>query len=265
MERLIALLDHRRPDAALARLNRDGRLDGAPPALTELLQQAIAYGELTGGAFDVTIKPLADALRSGNLASGSLASGAREALRARVDYRQIAVEGESIRLAIPGAAVTLDGIAKGRVIDEGIAALRQHGFDDILVEAGGDLRAVGVRSDGAAWQVGIAHPRRPAGDLLARLALSGAAAATSGDYMNHVAADFSEHHILDPQTGHSPRDLASVTVVAPTALQADALATALMVLGSQAGLSLAEGMEGVEAVLVTKQMHVHHTSGARLL
>lgn len=257
MARLVSLFDHRRPTSALARLNRTGAIDGAPPEFGDLMRQAVWYGEQTGGAFDVTIKPLVDAALAGTVPNVSL--------QARVDYRQIEVNGERVRLRIPGAAVTLDGIAKGRIIDEGVATLRRLGFDQVLVEAGGDLRALGARSDGSPWRIGIAHPRHADAELLATLRVKGKALATSGDYMNRHSADYTQHHILSPHTGTSPLDLASATVLAPTALAADALATALMVLGSRDGLTLAKRLPDTEAVLVTKQMAVLHTSGATLL
>lgn len=257
MARLVTLFDHRQPAGALATLNRSGYLAAPPGAFVEVLQYAVALGELTAGAFDVTVKPLLDARRAGVTDLG--------ALRSVVDYRQIEIDGERVRLGLHGAAITLDGIAKGRVIDGGVETLRELGFDQVLVEAGGDLRTLGQRADGTPWRVGIAHPRRAEqGELLSVLPVAAQAVATSGDYMDAFAADYSEHHILDPRLGRSPVDLASATVLAATAMEADALGTALMVLGSQAGLALAERLPGVEAVLVTKDLRVLATSGATM-
>ncbi|HQX12097.1 MAG TPA: FAD:protein FMN transferase [Thermoflexales bacterium] len=254
MARLVDVFDHRQPASALARLNRDGQLATAPAELLDVLQRALDYGALTNGAFDVTVKPLLDARRDGIPATPSL--------RARVDYRQIRIGGGGVWMGIPGAEVTLDGIAKGRVIDGGLEALRQLGYVNALVEAGGDLRTAGARADGAPWQVGITHPRHAdQGDILSVLSLLTRAVATSGDYMNAFTADFSEHHIIDPRTGSSPLELASATVLAATALDADALSTTMMVLGAEAGLALAERLDGVEAVLVTKDLRVLKTRG----
>lgn len=257
MTHLITCFDHRQPDGALARLNRHGVLEDAPRELVQMLQRAIAYGELTGGAFDVTVKPLLDMRHAGTAPTADI--------QARVDYRQLNISDRQIRLAIPGAAVTLDGIAKGGVIDGGVETLRALGFKHVLVEAGGDLRTLGARADGAPWRVGIAHPR-PAtpNDLLAVLPMTTQAVATSGDYLYTLTADHAEHHIIDPHSGHSPVELASATVLAPTALDADALGTALMVLGSAAGLALVERLPAMEAVLVTKKLQVLTTSGVRL-
>jgi FAD:protein FMN transferase len=236
MARLIQLFDHRRPEAALARLNAKGRLASPDPALVELLSLARHYSELTGGAFDVTVKPRLD---------GS---------QAPVDYRQLQVSAAAIRLGRPGMAVTLDGIAKGRVVDGAVAMLAGYGFDNVLVEAGGDLFGGGQRADGSPWRVGVAHPRAGNGALLATFAIGARAAATSGDYQHAFAADFSQHHIVDPRTGRSPAELASATVLAPSAADADALSTACLVLGKDAALALLERLPHVAGLLVTKEM-----------
>ena len=146
------------------------------------------------------------------------------------------------------------------LIGGGVATLRRLGFHYVLVEAGGDLAARGRRSDGALWRVGVTHPRRT-GSPLTALSMTGRAAATSGDYAHTFRADYSQHHILDPRRGCSPAQLASVTVLAPTATDADALSTAAMVLGTDAGLPLLERLPHVEGLFVTKEMTALHTTG----
>lgn len=250
MARLIAIFDHRRPKSPLARLNRDGRLSAPPRELVDLLTLARHYSALTGGAFDVTVKPLFDAHRAGLPV---------EPLQDLVDYGVLHVRDSAISLARPGMAVTLDGIAKGRVVDGAVATLRRLGFPHVLIEAGGDLVAHGRRGDGAPWRIGVTHPRQGAASL-ASLSLTGRAAATSGDYAHTFSVDYSQHHILDPRRGRSPAELASVTVLAPTATDADALSTSALVLGPDAGLALLERLPHVEGLLVTKEMTTRHTT-----
>lgn len=248
MERLIALFNWRQPDSPLAQLNQTGTLGQPPAELVDLLQQANSISELSGGAFDVTVLPLLTAVRQGtNLM----------AAHALVDYHQLHISSSEIRLG-KGRQITLDGIAKGRVVDGATAVLQAHGFENILVEAGGDLVAQGMRSEGQPWRVGITNPRQT-NEALRVLSLSGQAAATSGDYQHSFTQDFSSHHIIDPRTGASPSELASVTVLAPTAAAADALSTAVMVLGSKAGLALVNQLPDVAALLVTKEMNVIHS------
>ncbi|MBK8986565.1 MAG: FAD:protein FMN transferase [Chloroflexi bacterium] len=252
MERLIALFDHRQSGSPLARLNQSGHLAAPPTELLGIIQQARQYSDLTSGAFDISVKPLLDAYRAGLPAAGQ---------RPLVDYRQIEASAGHIRLGLPGMALTLDGIAKGRVVDGATAVLQTHGFPNILVEAGGDLMGLGAHPDGTPWRVGISHPRATAGALLRVLPITMRAAATSGDYQHSFSQDFRQHHILDPRTGLSPTDLASVTVLAPSATDADALSTAVMVLGSDAGLALAARLPHVEALVVTKALEVRQTAG----
>lgn len=252
MARLVAIFDHRRPESALSRLNAGGHLTGAPPELVDVITLARHYGDLTEGAFDVTVKPIFDAHRAGREITPEL--------QTLVDCHRIEVQGRTISLARPGMAVTLDGIAKGRVVDGGVAQLRRLGYERVLVEAGGDLLAHGRRDDGGRWRVGVSHPRGEASPL-ATLAVSDRALATSGDYAHTFSADYSRHHILDPRQGISPAGLASVTVLAPAATDADALSTAVMVLGPEAGLNLLERLPHVEGLLVTKEMDPLRTTG----
>jgi len=251
MERLIALLDHRRPASALGRLNATGAVDDAPPELIEVIAQALEISALTSGAFDITVKPVLDAYRAGQRHV--------EALRPLVDYRQVALDGRRLRLLRPGMALTLDGLAKGRVIDGAVAVLRGQGYGRVLVEAGGDLLAHGQPQAGQPWQVGVRSPRGAA--PLATVSVTQAALATSGDYQNSFSADFSLNHIIDPRTLWSPVELAGATAIAPTAMLADALSTSLMVLGVTDGLALAERLPGVEALLIGKDLHLHLTTG----
>lgn len=252
MERLIALFDHRRADSPLARLNQQGQLSQPPAELVEVITHAVRYGDLTGGAFDISIKPLVDAYSAG------LHDPAAQAVL--VDYRQIGVSAEEIQLRRPGMALTLDGIAKGRVVDGASATLQAHGFTSILVEAGGDLMGLGTRAEGQPWQLGVQHPRQP-GALLTTLPVFMQAAATSGDYMHSFRQDHSAHHIIDPRRGMSPTELASVTVLAPSVMDADALSTALMVMGRAAGRRLLERLPHVEALFVTKALEFERTAG----
>jgi thiamine biosynthesis lipoprotein len=129
------------------------------------------------------------------------------------------------------------------------------------VEAGGDLLAAGAKGDGSPWSLGVQPPRAGTGDVAARFRVTDRAVATSGDYMQPFTPDLSQHHILDPRQGISPPALSSVSVAADTACQADALSTALMVLGPAKGLALIERLPGAETLLITKEGMIHRSSG----
>lgn len=253
MERLIAVFDHRRADSPLAVLNQNGTLTSPPTELVDVILQANRYSQLTGGAFDISIKPLLDAYQA-NLPNPL-------SYRHLVNYQDIQANTQQLTLARPDMALTLDGIAKGRVVDGATAILSAYGFPNVLVEAGGDLMGLGRRADGSPWQIGIAHPRQRDDGLLGAVAVTMQAVATSGDYMHSFSQDLRQHHIIDPRTGKSPADLASVTVLAPTAMDADALSTSVMVLGCTEGVALVERLPHVEALVVTKTMELVQTSG----
>ncbi len=138
----------------------------------------------------------------------------------------------------------LGAVAKGFAID--LAARELDVFADFAVEAGGDMYVKGRNAMGAPWQIGIRHPRDD-GELIARVHLSNAAICTSGDYERRTPSADSGHHLVNPASGHSPAAIASVTVIAPTAMAADALSTAAFVLGPQEGLQflIEQGVEGL--------------------
>lgn len=225
-----------------------------------MLRRAREYGQLTDGAFDISVEPLLAAYRRSVEGGAALPEAERQRLLHLIDFRAIQLEPSRVQFAKRGMAITLDGIAKGYVIDEGARVLRSLSFDQILVEVGGDLLS-GPPGD-RPWRVGIRAPRGAAsGDWMGVALLMDSAMASSGDYLNAFTQDYRLHHILDPRRGVSPAELASVSVLAPTAMDADALSTALMVLGFQAGLELVEQLPGVEALLVGKNLQVAASSG----
>jgi thiamine biosynthesis lipoprotein len=249
MRRLIRMYDHRQQDSPLGELNLNGITQHVPPELVATLQQALYFSRLSYGAFDVTVKPVLDALREGY--------PDWQRFKELVDYRQLCVNEDTISLAHTGMSITLDGIAKGSVVDGGVSTLRRLGYQNVLVEAGGDIMAKGMPY-GETWNIGIVHPRIP-GEYIVRVPLDNQAIATSGDYMNYFSPDFSSYHIIDPRTGSSPSQLASASVIAPSAAEADALSTTMMVLGVQDGLDMIEQLPDTVALLVTKDLKIHRS------
>ena len=229
----------------LANFNRAAHADWVPlePPLRELLPRAAAMEQATAGAFRSTLgrlvalwgfreppfpdQPPADAAIRSLLAQG--AGDAALALRRRNGTLQA-------RLTRPGAALDLGGIAKGFALDQAAAVLQEHGVEQALINAGGDMRALGRRGD-RPWRVGIRHPRDP-DRVLGIVALApGEAIVTSGDYERFFRhAGQRHHHLLDPTTGRPARAAQSATVIGPRATETDAWSTALFVRGA-AGLA----------------------------
>jgi thiamine biosynthesis lipoprotein len=264
MAELEGKLSRYRPGSEVWRLNESGWIDAASDALLDVLALAGRVHRLGDGAFDVSIQPVLDLYRARLASGGALPSAAAlEEAVARVDQRDLRISGRIVRFARPGMHITLDGIGKGYVVDRGVDALRERGFGDVFVEAGGDLVAAGRRVSGDPWRIGIRRPR-PGLALQARFEARDRAVATSGDYMQPFTRDYAQHHILDPRSGRSAPELASATVVASDAATADALATLAMVLGPRRGRALLEDLPDCEGYLVSKGLEVTRTSGFEL-
>jgi len=257
-ERIDRLMSTYRPESELSVLNRDGSIEAGEDLLA-VLNHALEFHRRSAGAFDVTVQPLLELYRSSYEDRGGPPFPAEiRRARALIDASRIGIEGRRVSLP-PGVRVTLDGIAKGYAIDRAIEVLAAMGVRQALVDAGGDVRALG-RKGGAPWRVALQNPR-DARDHLVVIPLDERAVATSGDYRRYFDRDRRVHHILDPRSGESARALISVTVTAATALGADALATAVFVLGVEEGLALVEESAGVEAFLVTEEGEIVTSSG----
>jgi len=257
MSVLEGVLSRFQPQSQLSRLNRVGVLHDAHPAMVGLIQQSRQLSQLTDGAFDITVKPLLDLYQS----SDNLPNEEQvQEVLTLVGYRKLDVEAHCVSFQETGMSITLDGIAKGFIVDEGVTALQEFGFANVMVEAGGDLMALGEKKPRSPWKIGLQAPRAEMGRLIATFNIHNQAVATSGDYMQAFTPDFSCHHIIDPRTGYSSPELASVSVLAPTVTLADGLATAVMVMG-KTGLALVEGLSSCEAYVVTKDGHMLKSSG----
>lgn len=259
IERLEGILSRYRPDSPLARLNRAGRVDHAPAELTEVVGKALEYARLTDGAFDVTVAPVLDLYVARARAGLEPPSAAEiDATLPRVGWRDVRVDGATLALARPGMSLTLDGIAKGYVVDRAVATLQGLGSERVLVEAGGDM-ATRV-DEGDPWHVAIRDPRDERSSL-GVVALRGTSLASSGDYQQYFSPDRSLNHIIDPRTGRSPLESSGATIQAATATDADALSTSVFVLGPQAGIALLDRLDGVEGMLVTKAGEIRASRG----
>lgn len=256
MQALETIFSRFQPESWLSRLNRTGSVRGTPPEFRAVIDHAVTVSDLTDGAFDITVEPLLALYRAAARSGTSADADAVTAAHALVDYRAIDIRGDQVRLLRPGMALTLDGIAKGYVIDEGIRTLEAYGLAKAMVEVGGDLHACGPEP----WRIGIQSPHA-ARDTVSRVVeIRNQAMTTSGDYISTFTDDRSLHHILDPRTGLSPTELSSVSVTAASACTADALSTALMVMGAESGLRVLQRLENVSALFIGKNGRVTASS-----
>ena len=229
---------------------------GAPvlvsPMLYEAIRFALSVAEESAGAFDPTVGQRMEArgfdrnYQTGQVVSSGIASSFLDG----VSWRDVLLDAEARTVTLLKPLVLdLGAVAKGLAVD--VAARELAPFENFAVDAGGDLYLGGHNVDGEPWSVGIRHPRE--NSLIETLHVSNTAVCTSGDYERKSATDERVHHIMDARTGESAAALASVTVVAPSAMVADALATAAFALGLADGLRFLE-RQGVRGLMVTPSL-----------
>jgi thiamine biosynthesis lipoprotein len=248
LDKVEDILSIYRPHSELSRLNRDGVLQNPHPYFLSVLRRSQEMSQASGGAFDVTVQPLW-ILYSAAEKSGALPDDAAiESARALVDWRNIRIS-DKVEIE-KDMALTFNGIAQGFAADRVLAVLRERGIQHALVNTG-ELGSLGRKENGDAWQIGIQHPRRA--DAYIELAkLDGRCIATSGDYATAFTPDRAYNHIFNPETGRSPEHFSSVTVVARSGMDADALSTAIFVTGLRRGLELLRATPGADALFVLK-------------
>ena len=251
-----------REDSEIRRFNRFPRAGEEFPISGDFLRVmkvSARVFELSGGAWDGTVMPLVDLWGFGPAgpvdeppAEEEIATSLATVGFAKIEIRD---SGALVKRQ-PSVTLDLSSIAKGYGVDQVAELVRGDGFTDFIVEIGGEVRAGGTRRDGRPWRVGINRPRADAApDEIYRVAfLRDEAFATSGDYRNYFVRDAARYsHIIDPRTGRPVTNrVVSVSIRAPDCTLADGLATAVMVMGAEAGLALVERLEDVEALVVVE-------------
>ena len=242
-ERIFSLY---RDDSEICRLNRDGALAHPSSELLAVVEESQRLGALSDGAFDITVQPLWRVHEQHFWAHRPVPDLPREALdiaKALVDFRRIETGRARISLA-PGMAITLNGIAQGFITDRVADMLRNEGFGQAVVDLG-ETRALGGHPEGRPWRVGIGS-----GTADARMVdLTDMALAVSAGSGTVFEPSGRHHHIFDPATGASAHTVAQVAVMAPRATIADALATAICVMGEERGRELLAHYPGARAVI----------------
>lgn len=240
INRLMSTYD---PESELSRFNRLNSSDwfAVSAETAEVVAAALEIAERTSGAFDPTVGPVVNLWGFGPDKSRTElpTDEAIAAALTRVGYEKVSVRSDppALKKAIPEIYLDLSGIAKGHASDAISALLEELGFVNTMVEIGGEVRTRGAKADGTPWRIGVEQPDDRERRIHAAVNLVNASMATSGDYRNffeHEGIRYS--HTIDPATGRPVRhDLAAVSVVAPTCMEADALATAVLVMGDQKG------------------------------
>jgi thiamine biosynthesis lipoprotein len=261
LDKVDARMSLYRADSELVRFNRAPAAQplALSPALMQVLQAGQQVAALTDGAFDMTVAPLVMAWGFGpEVLPGGPAVPPATRLRAGrelLGFRALALDAER-SLAVKhraGLQADLGGIAKGYGVDMAAQALQVQGVEHFMLEVGGEVRSAGRNAQGKPWQIGIEQPDAVPQQARLVVPLSGRAMATSGDYRIYFEQGGRRYsHEIDPRSGEPiAHGLASVTVVANDCMHADALATALIVMGLPRGLALAR-REGIAAHFIER-------------
>jgi thiamine biosynthesis lipoprotein len=251
IEELEAVLSDYREDSELLRVARNAYLSPQvlSPDLFSVLEKSLWFSRISHGAFDITIGPLSELWRTSRESGQLPDTESLNEAAARVGYRNLLLNPRtrSLRFRRPGIEMDLGGIGKGFAADEALDVLLREGIASALVSAGGDIRVGQPPPDAEGWRVEL----ELGGEERRAILLGDTAIASSGDLFQFVEIERIRYsHIIDPGTSKALIGPRIATVIAPEAMMADAIATALSVLGPEAGFALLEELEGVEAQIV---------------
>lgn len=262
MHRIDRAMSPHKPASELCRINREAARQpvGLSEEMFRLLERAIGFSRLSGGAFDISYAAVGQLYDYRQRVRPS--ASALQAAQVRVGWQHLQLDRQArtLRFGREGMRIDLGGFAKGHAVDNAVALLARRGIRHAYVSAGGDSRVLGDRR-GRPWSVAIRDPRR-AGEVVAVLPLEDVSISTSGDY-ERFFDDGAErvHHLIDPATGRSPAGVHSVTILAGDGLTSEALSKAVFVLGVTHGLALVESLAGIDAVIVDAHGVLHASSG----
>jgi thiamine biosynthesis lipoprotein len=257
IEKLMSTYD---PDSELSRLNRFDQPEwfDVSPETAAVVDEALRVGRLTEGAFDVTVGPLVSLWNFGPVRRTTDRVPPPEEIeevrrRTGLEKLEVRLSPPAVRKQRQDVSIDLSGIAKGFAVDEIAGLLERSGVENYMVDVGGEVKARGHNPKGRPWQIAVESPVVEKREIYKVIPLDRLAVATSGDYRNYFEQDGIRYaHLLDPRSGRPiTHQLASVSVLGPSCMRADALATGLMVLGPEAGYNLAV-REELAALLLIK-------------
>ena len=253
MDHLDSLLSAWKPDSDISRINLSAGQATVPvdPRTWEAIQEIRTLSELTRGSFDLTIGAVTGLWDFSSPETAPPDSGSILQALPLVNPGQILLDSlhREIGLRQRGARLDPGGAAKGYIVDRAIETLWEHGVEAAVIDAGGDIGLLGQKTDGTPWKIGIRDPQ-DSGATIEIIEVDSGAVATSGNYERFFIHDqIRYHHILDPKTGRPVPQVVSVTILAPTTLEADVLSTAVFVLGPDEGLRLIEQLSNIEGVI----------------
>ena len=248
-------------NSEVSMLNKNGYLDDPSPEFLELINASIYYYNITSGCFDITVQPIIKLYDEGIWKESEEVQDEKigEAL-GFVGSDKISVTDDRIEFLADGMSITLNAIAKGYAVDEAIEVIKGYGIKQALVNAGGDLYAMGTKADGEKWVVELEDPD-DSESTIAAFIVADRAVTTSGGYHRYYDLEEKATHIIDPRIGFSPHGCISTTIIEDSCMEADALATSDFVMGPGDGMELVESLENVEALIIDTDGKIFKSSG----
>ncbi|MBU4153148.1 MAG: FAD:protein FMN transferase [Proteobacteria bacterium] len=260
IKRLSAIFSRHDVGTPVAQLNTTGKLVNAPAELLDVVTRSLQYHQLTNGSFDITTQPVVDLFKQ-RFAAGLTPSDTEITdLVSRVGSKHLRMDNGSITLDREGMGITLDGIAPGYICDRVSTLLSQLGVTNHLINASGDIRTSGTSLKGKPWTVAIQDPNHQKA-YPGVITMSNGAISTSGNYEIYYDQEKMFHHIITPTTGRSPILTTSVTTTAATLMDADALATGLMVLAPEESVHLLGNQPQFQCFIIGRDNKTTHSPG----
>lgn len=260
IDRLNNMLTHYDKNSPVGAFNASGKIEVIPVEMQELVARSLYFNHETGGAFDITVKPIIDLYKASFADDKQPTEAQIDNTLKLVGCEDMHYQGGALVFGKSDMAITLDGIAKGYIADKASEVLRTNGVANHLINAGGDIRVSGSAAQGKAWTVAIQDPakRREYPEVIT---MRDGAIATSGSYECYYDKEMLFHHIVNGRTGHSPHLSTSVTIMAPTVMDADALATAVMVLEPVAGVEYINRHSDYQCFIIGKDGDISRSQG----
>lgn len=265
LRRVDASLSMFNPQSTVSHINRN-ETTAADSMLVEVLRLSQHIHQATHGAFDPTVAPLVNAWGFGFKSEQLPDSAMVDSLRSLVGLASVHLHGDTITKDKPLAILDFSAIAKGYGTDRAAQVLRSHGIQDFMVEIGGEIVAKGLNEKGEPWRIGINKPADDSTSTSTELqdvvAITEGAIATSGNYRNYYVVNGRKiAHTINPLTGYpAQQDILSSTVIAPSCAEADAFATAFMVLGLEKAKRILKAQPQLQAYFICSDEQGNYTT-----
>lgn len=260
VDRLSKLLSRHDASTPIAHLNQTGKLAAAPPEVMDVVSRALHFNRVTNGAFDITVQPVVDLYKNSFAAGRKPTEGEITALLPQIGSEHVSISNNSISFQRQNMGITLDGIAPGYIVDRVSALLAKLGINNHLINCSGDIRTSGSAGNAKQWTVAIQDPnhQRAYPDIVH---MGTGAVSTSGSYEIFYDKEKTFHHIVTPKTGHSPMLATSVTTSATSLMEADALATGMMIMTPAESLKLVAKQPNCQCFIIGQDNKTIQSAG----